>query len=335
MKRSKENYEFKDALELNNATYNDYLNRFKRIALSMFEWVNLPKSMDARYLELCLFYNGQAALLKDKSYGFINTKASANGYVNIYGLPTKINCFSYSYQSVRSLYTGLNPMISEKQFEYQKNNECILVMNNEDRLPTAGSLELFAWRLYNADRTCDVNIQAQKTPVMIVMDEKQRLTMMQLYNQYNGNMPFIFGDKNLLNDGNKIESITTQAPYIVDKISEYKKEIWNEALTYLGINNIARDKKERLTENESNENNELVNLNLQSMLIPRIRACKQFNEKYGLTGTDKEISVRVRSDLYNIIKREESVISDYMDNGKIDDEENIKKIEKIEGEKDE
>ena len=101
MRRSKENYEFKDALELNNATYIDYLNRFKRIALSMFEWVNLPKSMDARYLELCLFYNGQAALLKDSKYGYINTKAAANGYVNIYGLQTKINCFSYFFNSVR------------------------------------------------------------------------------------------------------------------------------------------------------------------------------------------------------------------------------------------
>ena len=324
MKRSKENYEFKDALELNNATFYDYLNRFKRIALSMFEWVNLPKSMDARYLEKCLFYNGQAALLKDKTYGFINTKAAANGYVNIYGLPTKINCFSYSYQSIRTLYTGLNENLSPAQMEYQKNNECILVMNNEDRLPTAGSLELFAWRLYNADRTCDVNIIAQKTPVMVITDEKQRLTMMQVYNQYNGNMPFIFGDKDLLTDGNKIEAISTKADYIVDKITDYKKEIWNEALTFLGINNIARDKKERLTENESNENTELVNLNLQSMLAPRLEACRQFNEKFGLTGTDKEISVRVRSDLENIIKHEQSIVSDYMDNGRIDNEENIK-----------
>ena len=327
MKRSKQNYEFKDTLELNNATYYDYLNRFKRIALSMFEWVNLPKSMDARYLEKCLFYNGQAALLKDKTYGFINTKAAASGYVNIYGLPTKINCFSYSYQSIRTLYTGLNQNMTPAQFEYQKNNECILVMNNEDRLPTAGSLELFAWRLYNADRTCDVNIQAQKTPVLLVTDEKQRLTMLQLYNQYNGNSPFIFGDKELLTNGNSINSINTLAPYVVDKVTDYKKEIWNEALTYLGIQNISRDKKERLTENESNENNELVNLNLQAMLIPRIRACKEFNEKFGLTGTDKEISVRVRSDLYNIIKQEESVISDYIDNGKIDNPENIEKIE--------
>lgn len=327
MKRNNQSYKFTDSMMLNDSTYMDYLNRFKRIALSMFEWVNLPKSMNARYLEMCLFYNGQAALLKDKDYGFINTKACASGDINIYGLPTKINCFSYSFNSVRTLYTGLIK-------DSKDDKEAILVMNNWDRLPTIGSLELFAYRLYNAERTCDVNLNAQRTPLMIAVDEKQRLMMENLYNQYNGNQPFIFGDKNQLDDS-KLKSIRTDAPYIVDKISDYKKEIWNEALTYLGIQNIARDKKERLTESESNENNELVNLNLLAMLEPRRQACREFNEKFGLTGTDKEISVRVRSDLYNIIKNEESIISDYQDNGKIDKKENIEKIEKIEGDNNE
>ena len=123
-----------------------------------------------------------------------------------------------------------------------------------------------------------------------------------------------------------LKAIKTDSPYVADKITEYKKEIWNEALTYLGINNISVQKKERLTESESNENNELVNLNLQSMLAPRLEACRQFNEKYGLTGTDKEISVRVRSDLKNIIKMEQSIVSDYQDNKRIDKQENINKI---------
>ena len=153
MKRNNQNYKFTDSAILNDETFIDYLNRFKRIALSIFEWVNLPKSMNARYIEMCLYYTGQCAFLYDKDYGFINTKATANGYVNIYGLPTKINCFSYNYQKVRTLYTGLNPNLSEKQFENQKKNEAILVMNNYDRLPTAPSMELFAYRLYNAERT--------------------------------------------------------------------------------------------------------------------------------------------------------------------------------------
>lgn len=326
MKRGKsQNYKFEDSLIVNDATYVDYLNRFRRIALSMFEWVNLPKSMDSRYLEQCLYYMGQASLLYDKKYGFINTKCAGSGYVNIYGLPDKFNCYSYGFNSTRKLYTGLNPLLTENQFENQKNYECVLVMNNWDRTPTAGSMELFAWRLYLAQRTCDVNISGQRFPVMIVGDEKQRLMLENLYNQYNGNQPFIFGNKNQLND-DMLKAIKTDSPYVADKITEYKKEIWNEALTYLGINNISVQKKERLTESESNENNELVNLNLQSMLAPRLEACRQFNEKYGLTGTDKEISVRVRSDLKNIIKMEQSIVSDYQDNKRIDKQENIDKI---------
>ena len=320
-RRPNENYKFTDSKQLNDETYNDYLNRFRRIALSMFEWVNLPKTMNSRALEKNLYFMGQASLIKDDKFGFINTKCAGSGYVNIYGLPSKFNCYSYNFKTMRDLYTGLNPMKTQEEQE----KECILVMNNWDRTPTAGSMELFAWRLYLAQRSCDVNVSAQRFPVMVVGDEKQRLMLENLYNQYNGNQPFIFGNKNQLNS-DMLKVINTEAPYVVDKLTEYKKEIWNEALTFLGINNISVKKKERLTENESNENTELVNLNLQAMLAPRLEACRQFNELFGLTGTDKEISVRVRSDLENIIKREQSIVSDYMDNGRIDNEENINKI---------
>ena len=61
----------------------------------------------------------------------------------------------------------------------------------------------------------------------------------------------------------------------------------------------------------------MINLNLQSYLVPRKEACKRFNKLFGLTG-DKAIDVKVRSDLYNIIKQEESIIADYNDDGKVD-----------------
>lgn len=297
----KNNYQFIDNMLVNDATYLDYLERFKKVALSIFEWVNIPRSMNAQYLERCLYYNGMATLLKDDTYGFINTNCASSGYVNIYGLPTELNCYSYDYQQTKKLYTGLPSDTTD---------ECILVQNNWERIPTCGSMELFALRLYEAERTADINIKAQKTPVMILVDETQRVMMENLYNQYDGNRPFIFGDKNQLNS-DTLKAINTGAPFIADKIIEYKKEIWNEALTYLGINNILVDKKERLITDEANSNNELINLNLQSYLVPRQEACRQFNEKFGFTGTDKEISVRVRSDLHNIIKDAQSVVQDF------------------------
>lgn len=124
------NHEFEDTALVNSMTYNDYLIRFRQLALSQFEWVNLPDSMNPVYLEMCLYYLGQASLLKTENYGFINTKCVSNGKLNIYGLPTSFNCFSYDFSVTRKLYTGL----IEGQTEY---DACVLVRNNWDRIPTA------------------------------------------------------------------------------------------------------------------------------------------------------------------------------------------------------
>lgn len=316
------NLQFVDSAWLNSSTFLDYLERFKKLALSIFEWVNLPPSMNARFLEQSLYYDGMASLLKDKNYGLINTRCCSDGNLNIYHLPTRLQCYSYDYETNRSLYTGLPKIKTDAMLEYMQNNECILVPNNWDMTPTAGSMELFAVRLAECDRVCDVNLKAQKTPVMIIVDERQRAMMENLYSQYDGNRPYIFGDsKQMTKD--MLQAIKTDAPFVIDKVTDYKKEIWNEALTYLGINNILVDKKERLITDEANSNNELINLNLQAMLAPRQEACRQFNEKFGLTGTDKEISVRVRSDLHNIIKNVESIVADYKEDGIVDDIKNI------------
>ena len=326
----RQNYKWSDSAAVNEATYYDYLERFKRIALSIFEWVNLPKSMNARWLERCLYFKGQAALLYDEKYGFINTNATSGGYVNLYGLPTKLNCYSFDYQDQRNLYTGFNELDSEEDIENKRKSECVIVMNNWECVPTFSSMELFAYRLYEAQRTCDTNIKAQKTPVLLLVDEKQRLLMENLYNQYDGNQPFIFGDNGQLSS-DIMKSISTGAPYITDKVTDYKKEIWNEALTFLGINTLSMEKKERLITDEASSNNELINLNLQSFLAPRQEAARQFNELFGLTGTDKEISVRVRSDLFNVIKRELSTVKDFDNDGIIEENEYKESEDEIDG----
>ena len=291
---------FRDAILMNNDTYVDYLERMKKICLSMFEWQNLPESMNARFIEMCLFYNGQAALLYDDNYGYINTMAADGGYINIYGLPTEIQCYSYRFNQRRSLYmtdTG-----------EEKGKECVLVMNNYERIPTCATVNLFAYRLAEAQRTADVNIKAQRTPILITTDQKQYFTLKKMYEEYDGNTPAIFADKNVITP-DALKSLKTDAPFIAQNIMDYKREIWNEFLTFMGISNLS-EKRERMISNEVDSNNELVNLNLQALLIPRKEACKQFNEKYGLMG-DKAIDVKVRSDLYNLVKQFESVTGDY------------------------
>ena len=291
---------FRDAIIMNDQTYNDYLQRMKKVCFSMYEWVNLPTSMDARYLEMCLFYNGQAALLYDEDYGYINTQAADGGYINIYGLPTEVQCYSYGFNTRRSRYTV--------DTGEEKNKECILVMNNYERIPTTATVSLFAYRLAEAQRTADVNIKAQRTPILITTDQKQYFTLKKMYEEYDGNTPAIFADKNLIS-ADALKAIETGAPFLGKDIMDYKREIWNEFLTFMGIQNLS-EKRERLITGEVDSNNELLNLNLQALLIPRKEACRQFNEKYGLMG-EKAIDVRVRSDLYNVVKQFESITDDY------------------------
>lgn len=293
---------FRDAILMNNKTFNDYLDRMRKICLSMFEWINLPDSMNARFLEQCLYYQGQGALLYDKDYGYLNTMASDGGYINIYGLPTEIMCYSYRFNQRRSLYT--------LDIGEEKDKECILVLNNYDRVPTSYTISLFAYRLAEAQRTADVNIKSLRTPVLITTDQKQYFSLKKTYEEYDGNTPVIFADKNLITP-DALKAMKTDAPIIVNDIMEYKREIWNEFLTFIGISNLS-EKRERMVSSEIDSNNELVNLNLQALLIPRKEACKQFNEKYGLMG-DRAIDVKVRSDLYNIVKQFESVTDDYRD----------------------
>lgn len=287
-----------EAVWLNDRTYLDYKSRLKKIATSIFSWENLPDSMDSEYIEYCLYALGQCALLHTPEYGFINTKATINGDLNLYGLPTALNCYSYgSVQYNRNVYYGGEDKGIDK--------ECILVKNTQDRnpVPTVATLELFAYRLYQAERTADVNVQNAKRSRLILTSENQRLTMENMFRQYDSNLPYIFGDSDNFKTGS-IESLDISSAFIGSDIMKYKKEIWNEALTFLGCDNFS-EKKERLISDEVGTNNEVINLNLMSFLAPRQLACEQFNKKYGLN-----IEVKVRSDLENIIKTYASSVSE-------------------------
>lgn len=290
--------EFLDPMILNSSTYDDYLKRLEKIALSIFEWTDLPDTMNARWLERSLYFKGMAALLKDKNFGYINTGAVGGGYINIYGIPTQVQCFSNGYNELRTVYMGLETNVEQEE-------QAILVMNNWDRVPTCATIELFAMRLMKIQRAIDLNVDAQRTPILILTDDKQRFTLKNMYEQYDGNAPVIFGDRNIMT-AEALKVLKTDAPYVVDKLTEAKRDVWNEALTFLGISNLSDEKKERLIQAEANSNNEVINLNLESYLAPRKEACRQFNELFGTN-----IDVKVRSDLFNIVKQYDNSLPDY------------------------
>lgn len=262
---------FGDSATLNNLTYIQYLNRLTELAISMFEWKNLPPSVDARYLELHLFETGCMVYFDDDVLGNLCLDCIASGRLGVYGDPV-----------LRRAYSGYN--------NYQKllkESNSVIIWNNYLHTNSILDVKMFAKRLYNLDRIIDVNANAQKTPVLVQGTEKQRTTLINLYKEYDGNAPFIFGDKNL--DLNALKVLQTGAPYVCDKLYQLKTQIWNEALTYLGISNINIQKKERLITDEVTRNQGGTIASRYSRLESRRQAVNKINAMFG---TNIEVNYR-------------------------------------------
>lgn len=255
--------EFWDSARTNELSFNYYFNRLVELCISSFIWENMPKTVDTRFLELCLFSDGKSVFFEDKDIGFLSLRCATSGRWNVYQIPTQRRAYSTN---------GFNLNLDE--------NNSVIIWNNYMHRNAQTDIELFAKRLGNLDRIIDVNANAQKTPILIGCDENELLTMKNLYLKYDGNQPVIFGDKNY---GNKtLQVLKTDAPYVCDKLYSLKTQIWNEAMTYLGINNVNQTKKERLITDEVQDGQGDVMANRNSRLLARKQACEQINEMFGL-----------------------------------------------------
>jgi len=263
--------QFGESAWMNDATYLQYFNRLKELAISMFEWKNLPDTVDARYMELKLFETGAVVYFNDDVIGNLCLECIQQGRFDVYGYPI-----------LRRAYSGYN-----NYTKLLKPSNSVIIYNNYLHTNSTLDVEMFAKRLYNLDRIIDVNANAQKTPILIRASEKQRLTMKNLYKEYDGNAPFIFGDKNL--DMSDLTAIKTDAPYVADKIYELKTQIWNEALTYLGISNVSITKKERMITDEVLRNQGGTIASRYSRIDSRRQAADLINQMFG---TNIEVNYR-------------------------------------------
>lgn len=260
---AKRDREFWESATRNNATYIQYYNRLTELSVSMFEWKNLPDTVDERFLELALFSKGMAVFFKDEVLGYLALRTTISGQFNVYRIPIARRAFADN---------GYNKDLTIE--------DSVIIYNNMIHTNSMLDVRVFSEKLADLDRTIQVNARAQKTPVLISCSENERLTMSNLYKEYDGNAPVIYGDKNLNAKG--LTVLKTDAPYVADKLYQLKTQIWNEALTYLGISNINSVKKERMITDEVTRNQGGVVASRYSRLESRRRACNEINKMFGL-----------------------------------------------------
>lgn len=264
---------FDESLLRNNGTYRFYLDRLTELSISMFDWQNVPDSIDPRFLETTLFLNGCAVFFKDEDLREENIEGEEDGTLLALPVAMNGNFDLYNIPTRRTAYAtnGYNRNLTNK--------DSVIVYNNMIRTNSVQTCTVYARRLWNLDRAIDVNANAQKTPVLIRCNDSERLTLVNAYQKWEGNEPVIYGTKDF--DPNSISVLRTDAPYVARDLYELKTQIWNEALTYLGISNMNFQKRERLVTDEVVRNQGGTIASRYSRLEARRQACKKINKMFG------------------------------------------------------
>lgn len=286
-----ENRKALEAKLKNNYQFLTYYTSITQLALAMFEWKNLPLTCDERFLEKTLFEDGVAVIYNEPEIGLVVSRVMLSGILDIYDVP--IERIAYTN-------TGIQTKLD--------NTNSVLIWNNFLRTSTINIVMEYADRLWDIDRTIDINARAQKTPIFILCEQSQRATMVNLYQQYDGNKPIILGNKGSI-PIDALKVLKTDAPFVADRLYNLKREIYNECLTLLGISNISVEKRERLIQDEVMRNMGGTIANRYTRLQPRRQACEHINKMFG---TNIECNYR-----------EDIIFADEITNNSVSEEEGI------------
>lgn len=235
-------------------------NRYKNLALNMFEWEGLPNDLKSRHIEKYLFEYGRAIMYKHDG-GFIILGATSDGNLNIMEEPLGYIANGYGYTEHRDL-----------------KKSCVC-WNNDIAEPTFNYVYQYAEDMCEVKRSINANIKQQKFPYLITTNKNNELSMKKLYEKIQNGEPVIYGSKEI--DLNTIQVMQTNTPYVVDKLNQYRYELEREILTFFGLNNNF-EKKERLLTDEVNSNNDYVSSNIDLMLKTREEFCIEVNNMFGL-----------------------------------------------------
>lgn len=259
-----------EAAKRDNETFLYYVSILAEMAINSITWEGLPPEIDARFMEMTISYRGHALFFRDDGMEpgkeFICLPCTLQGKYNNYNIP--INRRAYAANGYH--WNGTE-------------EDSVVIFNNRLRHGDLPVIKYFASKLTECERSIDVNIRGQKTPKVIATTKNNELSITQAMKQYDGNMPVILTTKALFNDGRDFPTLLDlTTPYKAGDLQMYKRQLFNEAQSYFGIENLQTDKKERQITDEVATSLGYINLRRFARLNPRLEAADQINRMYGL-----------------------------------------------------
>ena len=233
MPRRRKDLVFEESLFNNLEDYQIFKGRLFDLACGCFNFENLDDNIDKPFIIRRFILEGRLLCFRDDIlnkmiiYPFTN-----NGRLNEYNIPIE--------RHVVLMNNGASYNLNDK--------DSVILRCNVSGTSLARIIDYFARNIYLINRTIQININAQKTPVALQCNEDNRLSYENLLKEYQGNVPVIFGSRDL--DLNQMKALNMNAPLVAPQLYELMSNYWNEFLTFFGIPNVSLNKKERLITDE-------------------------------------------------------------------------------------
>lgn len=156
--------------------------------------------------------------------------------------------------------------------------ECVVGWAQRSHRPICATMDLYASKLASIDMLISINEKVQKMPWLVNVPEGGEQKIREMYNALDNDEPVLFLDM----DGVDLRALISGAPYNLDKLYNYRQAYLNDALTFLGVNNLGNvEKKERLISDEVNHNNDLIRSNNDNFKNPINEFLKRANDVLG------------------------------------------------------
>ena len=272
--------EIRDAQTGVENTFMKWYFDIQQLYSSVFAYTGMPLIVDMAQVEQWLMYRGSVAFFIDELIGPLILPYTTQGSLNQYGNPTTIRAYGMNgYQ----IY--LNP------------DQYVIIYDNNMKISNINALRQYAIRLSQTDKVIDVNIAAQRTPVLLTAQNEGQLNSLKLaYRKMATGQPVIAEIGNTVNAG--VNALNTGAPMVFNELQNYKLNLLSEVLTFCGIPNRGDPKRERLITTEVSAINGHVVHERNNRLQTRQRAIDEINFKFGAYGVN--LSVDFANLYYNI-----------------------------------
>lgn len=244
-----------------------WLTRMLRLASSAIRWRGLPDSIDTVLLEKTLTRNGSAIIVYDQELKkWLNGANASTGQLDV-----------YSYPNNRSV------IFNNGIQAWYDTRDTVIIYNNSERCGDYWFYNLWANDLANIDMAVRVNINSQKTMPIIPSSQQQALSAKNLYSDIEENKGYRVVDDSGF-DVEKFKSalqFKNRDSFTADNMISVQRELWNRCLTFMGINNVNVEKRERVNTFETNANLDEIMFMRRDRLNSRDRACIMMKEKWG------------------------------------------------------